>query len=381
MNVSQGDLKVLHVVESLGRGAVENWLLRMLAHARSRGCNIDWSFYCALGEPGRRDADARALGARVVISPVPLGRTASFLAALRREIFLGEYDVLHCHHDILNGIYMAASFGAPLKRRIVHAHNADEHLPTPSPLKRRLMLEPMRQICLHADRIVGISHHTLDTMLGGRPRRPGRDLVHYYGVDSSAFDSDVNQSNAIRSSIGVPADALIILFGGRIVPEKNPVFAVDVFAYLKQLEARAEMVFAGTGSLESAVRQRSVELGIADSVHMIGWREDLPALMGACDLFILPRPEIPKEGFGLAVVEAQLAGLRLLLSRGIPDDPLLGTAVYKRLPLADGAAAWARAALELLAEPRPTTSDALVALAHSPMDMDRALGHLMALHQ
>ena len=165
------------------------------------------------------------------------------------------------------------------------------------------------------------------------------------------------------------------------MPEKNPVFAVDVFAYLKQLEARAEMVFAGTGSLESAVRQRSVELGIADSVHMIGWREDLPALMGACDLFILPRPEIPKEGFGLAVVEAQLAGLRLLLSRGIPDDPLLGTAVYKRLPLADGAAAWARAALELLAEPRPTTSDALVALAHSPMDMDRALGHLMALHQ
>lgn len=86
------------------------------------------------------------------------------------------------------------------------------------------------------------------------------------------------------------------------------------------------------------------------------------------------------EGFGLAVVEAQLAGLRMLLSKGVPDDPLLPTAQYRRLGLAEDAAAWARAGAELLAEPQPLAERAHQALAASPMDMDFALRDLMALH-
>jgi hypothetical protein len=45
-------MRVVHVVENLQRGAVENWLLRMLRHARAQGRALDWTFYCALGEPG-----------------------------------------------------------------------------------------------------------------------------------------------------------------------------------------------------------------------------------------------------------------------------------------------------------------------------------------
>ena len=86
------------------------------------------------------------------------------------------------------------------------------------------------------------------------------------------------------------------------------------------------------------------------------------------------------EGFGIAVVEAELAGLRLLLSRGIADDPLLPTAKVRRLSLGAGAGAWARAAVELYQEPAPSRSNALAALKVSPMDMDRALGELVKLH-
>ena len=76
------------------------------------------------------------------------------------------------------------------------------------------------------------------------------------------------------------------------------------------------------------------------------------------------------EGFGIAVVEAQLAGLRMLLSLGIPDDPLLPTASVSRLPLAAGAEVWAQAAIELLRQPAPSRLDALAALGHSPTDME-----------
>ena len=86
------------------------------------------------------------------------------------------------------------------------------------------------------------------------------------------------------------------------------------------------------------------------------------------------------EGFGIAVVEAQLAGLRLMLSRGIPDDPLLPTARVRRLSLAAGAESWAKAAVDLLHEPSPLRSEAFAALKRSPMDMDTALDKLLAIH-
>ncbi len=333
--------RVLHVVESLDRGAVENWLVRMLRHARGRGTDMKWTFYCAAGTPGALDQEARALGAGVVVSPAPLGQKMTFIRALRAELLRGRYDVLHCHHDLVSAVYLLS---APL------------------------------------DRIVGNSNHTLDTFLAGRRRKPGRDTVHYYGVDPTRFQMPTADRPALRRSLGLPEDALILLFAGRMTPEKNPVFAVDVLAALRAIEPRAVGVFAGAGSLEQAVAARARHHGIEGAVHLLGWRNDAPEIMGGSDWFVLPHPECPMEGFGLAVVEAQLAGLRLLLSRGIADDPLLPTAVFGRLPLAADPEVWARAAMELLQRPVPARAAALAALRDSPMDLDRATDGLLQLH-
>jgi glycosyltransferase involved in cell wall biosynthesis len=352
----------------------------MLWHARKRGIEIDWTFYCTLGQPGAMDEKARALHARVIHSPVPIVQKAEFVRALRMELRRGEYDVLHCHHDIVSAVYLLAASGMRLRRRIVHVHNADEAVLTPSHLKQRLYREPMRRVCLFmADRIVGISNHTLDTFLAGRTRRPERDSVHYYGVDPAPFENVAADRVGFRRQLGLPQDAFILLFGGRLVPEKNPVFVVDVLANLRCIDP-AVAVFAGAGSLEMEVLARARELGVEDSVRLLGWRNDLPEIMSCSDWFMLPHPEHPMEGFGLAVVEAQLAGLRMLLSCGVPDDPLLPTACFRHLPLSSGAEAWAIAALELLESPAPSRAAALAALRGSPMNMDQALDGLLALH-
>lgn len=360
---------------------MENWLVRMLQHARKRGVDIDWTFYCVLGPRGALDDQARALGAGVIYSPVPIGRKLDFVAALRKELRRGHYDVIHCHHDLVSAVYLLAATGIQIRKRIVHVHNADESVPTPNRLKRSLYREPMRRMCLAAaDCIVGISNHTLDTFLAGRPRRPGRDLVHYYGVNAAPFEVIVGDRAGFRLELGLSTDAMIVLFAGRLVPEKNPVYAVDVLAALRRTSPQAVAVFAGAGSQEQAVLQRARELGVEHAVRLIGWRGDLPEVMGCSDLFILPRPDRPREGFGLAVVEATLAGLKLLLSQGIADDPLLPSARYRRIPLAAGAPAWAEAATELLMGPPASHADALAGLRASPMDMDRALDDLQRLH-
>jgi glycosyltransferase involved in cell wall biosynthesis len=354
----------------------------MLRFGVRQGISLDWTFYCALGEPGALDHEAKKLGARVVHSPAPLGERFAFVQALRRELGNGHYDVMHCHHDLVSAVYLLASAGLPIRRRIVHVHNADEELPTPSTLKAALLRPMFRTVCLFmADTIVGISNHTLDTFLAGRGRRIGRDVVHYYGVDPAPFDTPRADPLAFRRELGVAEDCRILLFLGRIVPEKNPLFAIDVFAELLRIEPNIVCVFVGDGSLFDAVRERAQKLGIAAALRHLGWRDDVAAIMCCCDLFILPRPENSMEGFGLAVVEAQLAGLPMLLSRAIPDDPLLPTAVYERLALADGAAAWAKACAGLLNGGTISRAVARSALEQSPLAMKRALAGLNALYQ
>ena len=353
----------------------------MLEHARKRELEVDWTFYCILGNPGAMDNKVRALGARVIHSPVPIVRKGKFVRALRMELRRGEYDVLHCHHDIMSAVYLLAALGIRIRRRIVHLHNADETVLTPSRVKQHLYREPLRQVCLFmADYIVGISNHTLDTFLAGRARRPERDVVHYYGLDPAPFENVVADRAAFRRQLDLPGDALILLFGGRLVPEKNPVFAVDVLAKLRCIEPRAVAVFAGAGSQEPDVLLRARDLGVENSIRLLGWRNDMPEVMSCSDWFILPHPEHPVEGFGMAIVEAQLAGLRMLLSSGILDDPLMRTASYRRLALSDEPEMWAKAAMELFQCSAPSRVDALAALSQSPMNMDRALKGLLGLH-
>ncbi len=373
--------RVLHVIDNLDRGAVETWLVRMLEHAQKRGVPTDWTFYCTLDVPGALDDAVRQFGGRIVVSPFPLDRQLGFARALRRELQLGGYDVLHCHHDLVSGLYLAAAAGLSLRRRIVHIHNADENVLTGNPYKKPIYRSLLRRVCLRqADRIIGISNHTLDTFLAGRSRSSERDQVHYYGIASSPLDKPAPDREAFRRRLNVPEDALIVLFAGRIVPEKNPVFTIDVLSRLLAREPRAVAVFAGSGSLESAVVERAGALGVRERVRMLGWCSDVHEIMRCADWFILARPEHPMEGFGIAVVEAQLAGLRLLLSHGIADDPLLPTACFRRLSLKDSPDLWADAAVELWKAPAPSKEAALQALRASPMDMDAALEDMMRLH-
>jgi hypothetical protein len=75
-------------------------------HARKQGEQVDWTFYCILAQPGAMDQRARTLGAGVFHSPVGLAEKARFFQALRSELWRGNYDVLHCHHDTLSAVYL-----------------------------------------------------------------------------------------------------------------------------------------------------------------------------------------------------------------------------------------------------------------------------------
>lgn len=375
-----GSPRVLHIIDSLHRGSVEHWLLRLWKHALEAGRPFDWTFYCTLPQPGEIEQQALADGARVVHSPVVLKEKTAFLRALRSHVRDGNYEIVHSHHDLLSAFYWGGIAGLGC-RRITHVHNTDELIPTSSRWKRLVLPEIMRVGCLHAShRMIATSFHALDQFLAGRARDPARHMVHYCSLDVMNYLQLRAQRRAVRHELGLPLEADLLVFVGRLIDLKNPEFVLDVLKYLLAARPGAIAVFAGDGPDAGNLRDRTATLGLADHVRILGWREDIPRLMRAADLFINPRRPRPREGFGLVVLEAQAAGLRILISDGISEEAVLKGSVCRQLPLAAGAGAWAKAAAELLEVPKLDDETVRQMFTRSSFDLDRAVDHLHTIY-
>lgn len=373
--------KVLHIIENFNGQAIERWLFQIMRHLNDVGEKPNWSFYATLGKAGTMDDTVKQLGGIIIYSPFPLRQRWQFLTALRKEIAAGEYDVLHCHHDVLSAVYLLASAGLPFKKRIVHVHNTSLGLPTSSPLKNYLLHEPMRQACLHwADNIVGVSGAALDAFMKGGRRKKVRDMVIHCGIDLAPFHRKPPGRAEFLQSLGLPANSKILLFVGRMIEYKNPCFVIDVLARASRLDPTICAVFAGTGPLEEVVREKAEQNSLENRVRIMGWQEDIPALMQSCDMLIWPGLEEPKEGLGLGIVEAQAAGLPVLMSLSVPEEAIVVPELVEVLSLAAGVDAWADRILAVLGR-RPTNKeDALAKLEASSFSISRSSADIIALY-
>ena len=362
--------------------AVENWIFRIMRDSRERYPDYHWTFYSALGQPGRLDDSVRELGGEVIHSRVPLGNTRKFISELHNVIEKGRYDVLHAHHDIVSAVYLIASARTPLRRRIVHVHNTSMELPTPSKVKKAIVWEPMRRVCLTmSDRIAGISRDALASMVRESHPRPGRDVVVYYGIDTSRFSKPRRTREETRQLSGISDDAKVILFGGRMTEYKNPKFVIDVLAEVVREIPNTVAVFAGVGPEMETVAQRAHDTGLSDRVRVLGWRNDLPELMLASDLLLWPGQEVPKEGLGLGIIEAQAAGLPIIMSRSVPEDAVVIDELVSIVPLAAGAAAWGREAIRRLTLEHPSRASSLERIESSHFSLSAGTDNVMALYR
>jgi glycosyltransferase involved in cell wall biosynthesis len=362
--------------------AIENWLMRIMGDARVRYPQYHWTFYSTLGKPGRLDDKVRELGGEVLYSPVSINNTRKFISALHNTIERGRFDIMHAHHDIVSAVYLLASSRTRIKRRIVHVHNTTMDLPTPSRVKKAIVWEPMRRICLTmSDRIAGISRDALASMVRDSVPKPSRDVVVYYGIDTSRFRNPRRTPAETRAMIDVPADAKMILFAGRMTPMKNPRFVVDVLAQISSVYPDAIAVFAGIGSEQESVKQAAADIGIESRVRILGWRDDLPELMLAADLLLWPGDESVKEGLGLGIVEAQAAGLPIIMSRAVPDDAIVIESLVSVVPLSTGAEVWGRESVRMLSYEHMSRTEALSQIESSHFSLAAGTDNVIRLYE
>jgi glycosyltransferase involved in cell wall biosynthesis len=357
-------------------------LRRIVNTANDRDKNYQWTFFCILPREGRDDSSVRHLGAVVLHTPYVLAKTTRFLTSLRRTMRAGHFDVLHCQHDLLSGLYLIAAVGIPFRKRIVHVHNTSLALPTQSRLRAQVGAPLLRAACLgFADNIVGVSGAALHAFLRGRRIRDGRDLIIPYGVDTTPLIRQGEAERAaLRRRMGLGPSSIALLFVGRLVDSKNPAFCLRILRELTTRGVDAVLLYAGTGPARATLLQEADALGVADHVMLVGWRDDVMAIMRAADVLLWTTLESQMEGLGLVPLEAQAAGLPILATRSLPEEAVVVPELLWWLSISDGPGRWADAAEGIRRSPRPTRRECLARVEASPMALSAAATALFELY-
>ena len=374
-------MKIIHIVENLDKGAVENWLVSIFIESRKIRPDWEWTFYCILGNEGRLDEKVRSAGGRIIYSPVTVSNKLTFLKNLRRELTKGKYDILHAHHDYLSGFYLLASAGIKFKKRFLHVHNTDKALPVANRTVHNILLGPFRRFALTlSDQVIGISKHVLEEFAKSKRVPDEKFIILYYGVNFDRFKGEVQQQTILKE-FNLPANAKTLLYAGRMNELKNPVFVVEVLAELLKKRNDVYAIFIGQGDEQQMVKYKAVELSVDDHIRISGWHNDVPAVMKGVDIFIFPRKEHPKEGLGLVVVEAQAAGLPMFITNGIVSDAIVIDELAHINSL-DDASIWAGQINDVLNAHSPLSRvDALEKMRSSPFELNRATKNLIDIYE
>lgn len=140
------------------------------------------------------------------------------------------------------------------------------------------------------------------------------------GIDLDRFRNVAISKEEKRKELGIPSDAYVIGQVGRFTYQKNPEFTVSVFSEVLKKHENSFLLLVGRGKQESELHKLVCDLKIEDKVKILVSRDDIPELLKAMDVFILPSRF---EGFGIVLVEAQASGLPCVVSESVPSQVYL----------------------------------------------------------
>lgn len=241
---------------------------------------------------------------------------------------------------------LAASLaGTPIVIHTAHAFPFHSHL---SPVVRWCYITIERWMARFTDLIIvdtesvrsdGLKEHVVNDS--------GKLVTVSMGLDLQKFSSSKSGPGSLRAALGVGPQSLVVGTVARLVPDKGMDCFLEMAAYILAVRTDVQFFIVGDGPIRGALQQRACELGIAPHVLFLGHRNDIPDLMEAMDVFVLPTK---REGFGVVFAEAMAMGKATVGSLIAPVAEVVENGVTGYLVPPDDTQGFADRVLELLAD-------------------------------
>lgn len=241
-------------------------------------------------------------------SPLSSGNLKA-VKELREIVSTNGYDIVHCHTPVAGAVTRLACRKLRKKGLKVFYTAHGFHFYKGAPLKNWVIYYPIEKLCAHfTDVLITINHE--DYELAKKKMKAKRvEYVPGVGLDVDKFANAVADRTEKRKELGIPENVFLMLSVGELNENKNHQIVIRALAELKNPDIH--YMIAGEGPLKDYLQKTAENSGVAEQVHIPGYRFDVPELYKAADAVVFPSI---REGLGLAAVEGMAAGLPLICS-------------------------------------------------------------------
>lgn len=324
---------VVHIITQLELGGAQQNTLdscRLLDRTRYRVALLT-------GVDGQQDGDAAridGLDLRFVsdlVRPISPRQDVRAFRAIRghiEDIKDGAPVIVHTHSSKAGILGRLAARAAGV-RHVVHTIHGFGHPAFRRAWMRQVAIAAERYLAPRTSRFIAVSKANIEDgeRLGLFKKTPV-ELIRS-GFDLAPFRDTAPTREEARRALGLRPDAIIIGTVACLKPQKAPLDFVEAAARVARSHPDVEFVIAGDGELRDAVLARIARQNLTGRIHLLGWRDDVPVVLRALDLFWLTSRW---EGLPRAVVQAMAAGVPVIATgadgvRDVIEDGVTGLTV------------------------------------------------------
>ncbi|MCC7355252.1 MAG: glycosyltransferase family 4 protein [Anaerolineae bacterium] len=314
--------QVLHLRQGSHIWGPEQQILRLAANLPAEGFSVNIAVLCRAehAEQNKCGSDdlhplvarARAHGWEAEEWDAGWGAIPRMVGALAQRLRSGGFALLHTHE------YKSSILGGWAARQARVPWIASDHgLFTRGSWPKRFY-RILETLALRGAAAILVPSGFQRQKLLATGISPERVVVVPHGLDAASFLSHAGSRDETRRALGLAGDEPVLLAVGRLELVKGHHYLLQALPTLLATYPRLRLWMAGEGSLRARLAQQAATLGVAGSVDFLGYRDDVPSLLAACDLVAVPSLE---ESFGMVVLEALAAARPVVATRvgGVPE--------------------------------------------------------------
>lgn len=338
--------RVLCIINTMNTGGAETFLMKVFRALDRTKYQMD---FCVNVEKNFYDKEICELGGKIFYIPPKSNGIKTFKKNLSELIKREKYEyVLRITSNAAGFLDLKIAKKAGAKICSARSSNSSDGLGVKAKMIHRLGRFLYEK---YVDVKFAPSDLAAEYTFGKKSIKQRKALILNNGIDLDVFRYYSEERDKLRKELKID-DKIVVGHIGRFMEQKNHSFLLDVFREIKDKEKNAVLLLiGGNGDLEASVKEKVELLGINDSVIFAGIRSDIPQILSAMDVFVMPSFY---EGMPNTVIEAQATGLHCVISNTITKQANI-TGIVQYLSLDDSAQVWAKKVLELVRKPRVDT--------------------------
>lgn len=297
---------ILHMIETSGPGGAENMMIRLIDNLDKEKFH---SIVCLLKD-GWLNKTLQRQGVETVIIPQTRSFDYTWIKSALKCLADKKIDLMHSHEFAMNTYSSMLSVikGIPCVST-VHGKNYYWEK-----FQRKLAYRFVSRV----SSMVPVSDDIRNFLVSKVGIHKKRLTVIPNGIDFNLYQNNEEKRFSFRKTLGISQDATLIGAVGNLYPVKGHTYLIQALAKIKQTHANIQLVIAGRGNELSSLQDDAKQYEVIDNVHFLGFREDIPEILNAIDMFVMPSLS---EGMPLSILEAMAAERPVIASRvgGIPE--------------------------------------------------------------